>query len=165
MEPLEKLLESDKIEDGAFKCKAPGWTVAVSMSPGLVGRIVYSYSPAFDDDFSLTAFLNMLASSTVFLHNQGWVAMCRVHQGASAEIHGARFRDSEKEGSSSADELFDLVMDALDLKALNAPVASTNTLATEFMRRHGFELSGVVPLSLSFNGVPANLNWYTRWRK
>lgn len=164
MQGLEYLLaQKEVLPDGTVPTTIPPWSLLAVPTARWFGRMLASYADVFYDTFTIDDFRTLVSNGYTFVSPTGWISFTRIIPDVSAEIHGARFNHSRADDGAT-ETLIARVMELLSFHCLRAPVPSHAAGASSFAKRHKFELSGIIPMCLTYNKLPDNIEVYVRWR-
>lgn len=136
-----------------------GWTT-FDQTPGALNRIVASYLPALTDDYSIEAFINDVRTGFTFVGEYGWVCFTLPLPNASCRVHGAKWKDADRDRAILAFRAIIRWVLENGFLAVIAPVCEANKAARKFLEDCGFTYSGFEPFRSLVNGEPKSVELF-----
>jgi hypothetical protein len=134
------------------------WRVVDFLTPDLFHLIGMAYKEALPDQSAWWEFADKLANNLVLIGPSGFLLFEHFIPKGSMEFHGGKWpwvrNVMDAEGSHR--KLLEFIMRESGVVALYALQPSSAKAARAYASLMGFQPSGVIPLKVSYNGVPEN---------
>lgn len=156
----------DMTRDGVPLDGLEPWRYFPLLSPE---RVIRAFSTGgLRDSMDWIEFSKELKAGLYFESTVGWIAVQKLIQNCSAEIHGGAFAGRRAMPAEDIDpathRLLDAICEWFNLPVLLSAYPLRNKAAAAWDARFGFERTGVIPLADIWGGKPDSLVVTARYR-